>query len=621
MPARCRSAHRMTVVLVAMAGALAVAAAYCLPAGVARADSDDDYDCGAGAVIIVGGTNDPDAANMIGVKQRFSGTGIDDTPGTADDSRYADAPYKVINADYPTTLWPLGAAGYDDSVAQGNAATKQAIARYQYHCDTPVVVAGYSQGARVAGDVLSDIGNDRDDKVVLLDEHGNPELDDEGEPIVVDISTDDLSGELYADPRRVGDKTGRGIELSLIGVIPGLTMSGAREGHGDRGFGELEDSVVSVCVEGDPICDLPDPLYDPIGTVDGLVGYFTKHGLYNWQMYRDPTEPVWNTGRAVDCGADQTDCIAEADSAIIGVIRDGAETIGLDGTRIRDVLADRWTVDLPYGIELSNLQPVVRVVQDVLPPLPNVGYGGYLPDLLVFEKILNGVVERAPDDVKEGVAALAASAKSIVLIPANFVKYWAGEIIGPLPTRSTVVGPHVTEESADDAPRQVTFLRAMSQVTDIESEAVGPERPTPSESGAVTSAVAPDSGPESSPSATPPNATPPSWPTTAGSSTATSVRRTPTSPSTTADTSPPSSPTTPPASSSGTASSTAEVPAPIETDTSDPDTPTAENTDQDDGEGDSRTEPGPATGVTGTGSGSGSSKVDTSDDDSPEDDE
>ncbi|UVF77358.1 cutinase family protein [Gordonia mangrovi] len=620
MPARFRSAHRTTAVLIAISASCAVIAAFCLPgAPIARAD-----DCGAGAVVIVGGTNDPDAANMIGVKQRFTGTGIDGELGTDDDSDYADAPYVVVRTDYPTTLWPLGAAGYDDSVAQGNAATKQAIARYQHDCPgNPVVVAGYSQGARVAGDVLSDIGNDRDDKVVLLDEHGNPELDDEGEPIVVDISTDDLSGELYTDPRRVGDKTGRGLELSLIGVIPGLTMTGAREGDGNRGFGELEDSVVSVCVEGDPICDLPDPLYDPIGTVDGLVGYFTKHGLYNWQMYRDPSEPVWNTGRVVDCGADQTDCIAEADSAIIGVIRDGAETIGLDGTRIRDVLADRWTVDLPYGIELSNLQPAVRLVQDVLPPLPNLGYGGYLADLLVFEKILNGVVDRAPDDVKEGVAALAASAKSIVLIPANFVKYWAGEIIGLLPTRSTVVGPHVPEGSDEDAPRRVTFLRAMSQVTDIESEAVGTESKTPSEPGAVSAAASTaDSGTESSPSTTSPSATPPSPPTAAaGTSTTTSVRPTPTSPSTTADTSPPSSPTTPPASSSGTSSSTAEVPAPIETDTTDPDAPTEENTDpDDDGEGDSGTEPGPAT-VTGAGSGSGSSKVGTSDGDNPEDDE
>ncbi|MDY6811961.1 MAG: PE-PPE domain-containing protein, partial [Actinomycetota bacterium] len=507
MPARFRSARPTTAVLIAISASCAVIAAFCLPgAPIARAD-----DCGAGAVVIVGGTNDPDAANMIGVKQRFTGTGIDDTLGTDDDSDYADAPYVVVRTDYPTTLWPLGAAGYDDSVAQGNAATKQAIARYQHDCPgNPVVVAGYSQGARVAGDVLADIGNDRDDKVVLLDEHGNPELDDEGEPIVVDISTDDLSGELYADPRRVGDKTGRGIELSLIGVIPGLTMTGAREGDGSRGFGELEDSVVSVCVEGDAICDLPDPLYDPIGAVDGLVGYFTKHGLYNWQMYRDPTEPVWNTGRVVDCGADQTDCIAEADSAIIGVIRDGAETIGLDSTRVRDVLADRWTVDLPYGIELSNLQPAVRLVQDVLPPLPNLGYGGYLPDLLVFEKILNGVVDRAPEDVKDGVAALAASAKSIVLIPVNFVKYWAGEIIGPLPTRSTVVSPHVPEESDQDAPRLATFLRAMSQVTDTESEAVGPEPSTSSESGAVSSAVAPDSGTESSPSAMSPSAMSPS---------------------------------------------------------------------------------------------------------------
>lgn len=484
MPLRLRSARRLTVVLIALSSSCAVVAAFCLPAAAMA----DPYDCGAGAVIIVGGTNDPDAVHMVGVKQRYSGTGIDDTLGTEDDSSHAGAPYRVIYADYPTTLWPLGAAGYDESVAQGNAATKQAIARYQSKCDKPIVVAGYSQGARVAGDVLSDIGNDRDDTVVLLDEHRNPVLDGDGVPVTVDISADNISGELYADPRRVGDKTGRGIELSLIGVIPGLTMTGARDGDGARGFGELEDSVRSICVDGDPICDLPDPLYDPIGTIDGLVGYFTKHGLYPWQMYRDPTEPVWNTGREVDCGISNTDCMVAAESAIAGALRDGIENIGLDATRMPDFLAGRWTVDLPYGIELSNLQPVVRLIQDVVPPLPYLGYGGYLPDLFVFEDILEGIVRLAPDQFRSGVTALAASVKSIVLIPANFVRYWVGEFVGPVSTTTSV--PTRTVAGADEGESSAAFLRVSTSQTTAS--------PTTAPSASPPAAVSTDGPPSSS---------------------------------------------------------------------------------------------------------------------------
>ncbi len=403
MTTRTRFSRRLSITLVASFSTVSIAATFCLPglAGSARA-----VECGAGAVVIVGGTGDPEGAVMSGVAQRYS-LGADGIPNTADD-------YEVIYVDYPATVWPSGAAGYDDSTAQGTAATKDAIATYQNSCDKPVVVAGYSQGARIAGDVLSDIGNDRDDTVTITDEQGNP--------VEVDISADNVSGELYSDPRQNGDKTGEGIELALIGVIPGLTMSGPRDG----GFGSLEGSVTSVCVDGDPICDLPDPLYDPIGAVDGLIGYWVKHGLYPAYMRQEPNSPSWGD-RPVVC----TDniCMVAYDSAVVEQFRIWAADLGYTGT-IDDFLANRATFDWPLGIELSNTQPAVRFVQGLFPPLPKLGYGAYLPDLTVFEDILNGIVTISPDQLKGGVTALAASAESILLQPVNFVGYWGGAVLG-----------------------------------------------------------------------------------------------------------------------------------------------------------------------------------------------
>lgn len=421
MSARFGVSRRLTVIFIAISTSVAVAAAFCLPGvgGVARADDN----CGAGAVVIVGGTWDSEGQIVKGVADR-----------------YEKQDYKVIHANYPATVWPAGATGYDASSEAGIASTKSAIATYQNSCKTsPVVVVGYSQGARIAGDVLSDIGNDPQDKVTIVEN---------GQQVEVTINPDLISGELYADPRQAGDKTGRGIELSLIGVIPGLTMSGPRIGEGERGFGELESRVVSVCIDGDPICDLPDPIYDPIGAIDGLAGYWVKHGRYPFHMNADPTAD-WGS-REVDCGDKNTTCVVEFDSSIVEYLREQAANLGYTG-EIGDFLANRPKIGLPLGITLANLQPAIRVVQDLLPPLPQLGYGAYLPDIYVFEDILQGIVNRAPEQFTAGAAALAASVRSIVRWPVSFTRYWADQLVTVVGAQ-TAVRTSTTARSTGESP-------------------------------------------------------------------------------------------------------------------------------------------------------------------------
>ena len=393
----------------------------------AVAETPPDYDCKAGAVIIVGGTNDPDGRFLVGVTERYTGRKpIIDPDGNlqiVDDpaSPYrGDGAFTILYADYATTLWPLGSPGYDEDVARGVASTEQLIADYQSHCGgKTVVVAGYSQGARVAGDVLSDLGNGRTTTVAAAD----------GTPVTIDTST--LRGELYSDPRRDGDRGGRGVELSLVGVIPGLTMSGAREG----GFGTIP--VVSFCVRGDGICDVPDPLHDPFGAIDAFVGYFNRHGYYPTRMWAPATNSnVWRctqTPTADDVRTGYVDCFVPAQSPISQLRQDTINGVrGVFGLAPREVV-DFWNKlpnfnrVFPYA-NLADLQRFVAPVMNVFPPLPSLGYGAYLPDLFMFTDVLGGIVTFDGARIMQGLGGLWGSATSIVLWPVNATKYWVNRI-------------------------------------------------------------------------------------------------------------------------------------------------------------------------------------------------
>ncbi|MFT3714638.1 MAG: PE-PPE domain-containing protein [Gordonia sp. (in: high G+C Gram-positive bacteria)] len=362
------------------------------------------FDCSkSGAVFSVPGTNDPGGAGMTGAEQRYRGNG-----------------YDVVKIEYKTTLWPLGSPGYDEDVRQGIAETKKQIAAYNAECnkdgDKKIVVIGYSQGARIAGDVLSDIGTGRDD---------------------LGLDHDDVSGELWSDPRRDGDKTGRGIEVAFLGVIPGLTMNGKRDG----GFGDV--AVNEYCRSGDGICDLPDIVHDPAGVINSFIGYFTRHTWYPSQMgldYSQWTCDKTTKGKTNDCFVEDRSTIAELRN---GFVNDFRHLVGLPDRTVIDFWSMIPNADhiLP-NVTVSDLQPVIKPVLDLLPQLPQLGYGGYLPDLFMFTDILNGVVNLDPGLVGEGVKEVAGSLLSIVKMPVVFVDRWGKRIVT---TVEKLIDPKDTE--------------------------------------------------------------------------------------------------------------------------------------------------------------------------------
>jgi hypothetical protein len=168
---------------------------------------------------------------------------------------------------------------YNDSRAEGTRAAVQAITEMNNRCPlTSYVLVGFSQGAVIAGDLASDIGNGRG-------------------PVDEDLV---LGAALIADGRRqpgVGQDVGlnppgQGAEITLREVPTlsalGLTMTGARPG----GFGALNNRAYQICAPGDLICAAPQSAFNITNlpqTLEVLAGGAGApvHAFYN-------TPEFWN---------------------------------------------------------------------------------------------------------------------------------------------------------------------------------------------------------------------------------------------------------------------------------------------------------------------------------------
>jgi hypothetical protein len=173
---------------------------------------------------------------------------------------------------------------YNDSRAEGTRTAVKAITDMNNRCPlTSYVLVGFSQGAVIAGDIASDIGNGRG-------------------PVDEDLL---LGATLIADGRRqtgVGQDVGpnpdgQGAEITLHEVPTlqalGLTMTGARPG----GFGAVNDRTNEICATGDLICAAPESAFNIMQlpkTLEVLTGGAGQpvHALYGttqfWQLNGQP---------------------------------------------------------------------------------------------------------------------------------------------------------------------------------------------------------------------------------------------------------------------------------------------------------------------------------------------
>ncbi|HEX2283353.1 MAG TPA: cutinase family protein [Mycobacterium sp.] len=138
---------------------------------------------------------------------------------------------------------------YNDSRAEGTRAAVKAMTDMNNRCPlTSYVLVGFSQGAVIAGDIASDIGNGRgpvDHDLVL------------GVTLIADGRRQDGVGKVVGI-----DPPGQGAEITLHEVPTlsalGLAMTGPRPG----GFGMLNDRVNEICAPGDLICSAPESAFN-----------------------------------------------------------------------------------------------------------------------------------------------------------------------------------------------------------------------------------------------------------------------------------------------------------------------------------------------------------------------
>ena len=177
---------------------------------------------------------------------------------------------------------PLGAdkqMSYNDSRAEGTGATVQEMTDMNNKCPlTSYVLVGFSQGAVIAGDIASDIGNGRgpvDDDLVL------------GVTLIADGRRQEGVG------KDIGpNPPGEGAEITLheVPILSGLglTMTGARPG----GFGALDGKTNEICAPGDLICAAPQEAFSVANLPNTLNTLAGNGGQPIHAMYATPQ--FWN---------------------------------------------------------------------------------------------------------------------------------------------------------------------------------------------------------------------------------------------------------------------------------------------------------------------------------------
>lgn len=163
-----------------------------------------------------------------------------------------------------------GEMSYDDSRNEGTHRLNAELKFVAETCpSTQFILAGFSQGAVIVGDIASDIGNHRG---VIPPERLR------GAVMIADGRRENAIG---INPGVTLNGIGAEIALHPLNsvvqaVVPGATMRGVRDG----GFGAVADRAIEICAPDDSICDAPPNVGDALGRARELVEANGVHAMY-----------------------------------------------------------------------------------------------------------------------------------------------------------------------------------------------------------------------------------------------------------------------------------------------------------------------------------------------------
>lgn len=186
---------------------------------------------------------------------------------------YAPDDVKVWTLPYTAefkNIQSMGEKSYDASREEGTATLLKEMEKTHSECpQTPFILAGFSQGAVIMGDVASEIGNGR---------ASIPAESIAGVTLIADGRRESAYGQVVGNP-----VAGVGAEIALHPVnaliqpiVPQATMRGTRAG----GFGELDGRVNEICAPDDSICDAPIDVENALGRAQALIDANGVHAMY-----------------------------------------------------------------------------------------------------------------------------------------------------------------------------------------------------------------------------------------------------------------------------------------------------------------------------------------------------
>ncbi|WP_394281102.1 cutinase family protein [Corynebacterium sp.] len=159
---------------------------------------------------------------------------------------------------------------YDESRDEGTSKLDGELRYMNETCPgTKYILAGFSQGAVIVGDLATQIGQGHGavpaEKVLgaIMIADGRRE---NGVGVNPGIELGGVGAEIALEP----------VERLIQPIVPGASMRGPRVG----GFGALHDRAFQICAPNDSICDAPYDVGNALGRAEALINANGLHAQY-----------------------------------------------------------------------------------------------------------------------------------------------------------------------------------------------------------------------------------------------------------------------------------------------------------------------------------------------------